>query len=233
MNPIDQLWPPFIERHWNRGPAVLRGWPAHGLASRVDIVQGLARIGGKQHRGRLSTRFHVRMGDRSVERDPESWLPQRGELGPEYARRVGARAGDGVIVAAEDFQLHSPDVASAVRRFTAGLMARTGSTTHHARILACFGNYLEMPYGMHPARAHNFLVVVAGRTSVRVWPPATFKTNSVTWLHRTDYKSIVGRSRLLEGRPGDILYWPAGSWHVNEGYTRTMSVGLNILLFPE
>jgi hypothetical protein len=90
-----------------------------------------------------------------------------------------------------------------------------------------------MPYGMHPARAHNFLVIAEGRASVRVWPHARFNPNSGTWLHRTDYSSLLGRSLLLEGRSGDILYWPAGSWHVNEGFTRTMSVGLNILLFPQ
>ncbi len=230
---LDHRWAHFLDAQWNVAPGVLRGWPVRRLSSQGGIVRGFARIARQHRSGRLSTGVHVYTGRGEAANDVGRWLPRAAEPAARYFRRICSSDRNGVVVAAEDYQRHSPAVDTAVQRFLEGLTARIGAGSQRTRVLACLGNFLELPYGLHPSGAHNFLVVGDGRATVRVWARGAFRGARARWLHRTDYASMLDGSVLLDGRAGDILYWPAGSWHVNEGTTRRPSFGVNILLFPQ
>src|SRR5262245_45696443 len=128
MTSIDHRWAHFVEAHWNLAPGVLHGWPARKLASHAEIVRGLERIARQHRSGPLSTGVHVYSGRGDAARDFGPWLPRPAEPAARYSHRIQKWAPpDGVVLAAEDFQVHSPVVGAAVRRFFEGLTVRIGA----------------------------------------------------------------------------------------------------------
>jgi 50S ribosomal protein L16 3-hydroxylase len=233
LPPLESLWFQFVANQWGQTPGVLAGWPTQEVANATSIFRGVARASREQRLGHTNDGLRIYAGGHHVQRDLGSWLPPEGEPPAAYARRMRRRAPDGVMITVEDFQLHAPALWFATRRLFEGLFARVGLPRQRATLLGCFGDFLEVPYGVHPASAHNFLVVAAGSSAVRVWPAAAFAGAGEQWRHRTDYRQRSSQSILLEGTAGDILYWPAGWWHAWEGSARRDSAGINVLVFPE
>jgi hypothetical protein len=50
---------------------------------------------------------------------------------------------------------------------------------------------------------------------MRLWPYEVFKGQPIR-MDLVDYESYLDQSILIEGGPGDILYWPSSYWHVGE-----------------
>jgi ribosomal protein L16 Arg81 hydroxylase len=77
------------------------------------------------------------------------------------------------------------------------------------------GNYGKTPFGLHKDQDSNCTFVIAGRKRILAWPAEHFpeprKWNSLSYERFRD-KAIV-----LEGEPGDLLYWPSTYWHIGEG----------------
>jgi hypothetical protein len=96
------------------------------------------------------------------------------------------------------------------------------------------GDYETTPFRVHKDRANIFSFVLQGRKRMRVWPFEVFEqlglpaggANPVVDL--ADYSAFLDRSEVIEGGPGDILYWPASHWHIAEstgGLAASISLG--------
>jgi 50S ribosomal protein L16 3-hydroxylase len=111
-------------------------------------------------------------------------------------------------------------------------------------IVTFIGNCRSTPFGIHKDTQHVLTFVVAGRKRFRVWPfealarrpeladepHGKWRALVVTPRDKTDERQLRSQSQLLEGDPGDVLYWPPSTWHVAEGdslLSVTQTLGFN------
>jgi hypothetical protein len=109
------------------------------------------------------------------------------------------------------------------------------------------GRYRRGPFGVHKDDQDVFTCVVTGKKRFLVWPfevlaerfgvPAS-ERERVCVLEGLNVQNLPDELRacaiVLEGEPGDLLYWPASCWHVAErseapgaeGYTLTYGLGI-------
>jgi hypothetical protein len=131
----------------------------------------------------------------------------------------------------EEFQTHCAPLWLRVREFLRGLYQFTGLPGDNAKATVFLGNYEKTPLGLHQGSSDNFMFVIEGRKRLRVWPEQFFCDRGAV-EHTLDYDQFLDGSIVLEGKPGDILYWPAGYWHIGESLGE-LSVGLSVALFMD
>jgi 50S ribosomal protein L16 3-hydroxylase len=51
---------------------------------------------------------------------------------------------------------------------------------------------------------------------MRLWKPSVFRGRVAPGETLKDYGDLVSHSLVLEGGPGDVMYWPPEWWHVGE-----------------
>ena len=74
----------------------------------------------------------------------------------------------------------------------------------------------------------SFCFVIDEKKRIRSWPGAAFPSSSPV-TGPSKYMRFLGRSICLEGKPGDIIYWPSSYWHVAESggwFGSSLSLGL-------
>lgn len=91
------------------------------------------------------------------------------------------------------------------------------------------GRYRRGPFGVHKDDQDVFTFVVSGKKRFRLWPfeelaarfgvppsarDAVHVLPGLGALNLPD--ELRATSIVLEGEPGDVMYWPASAWHVAE-----------------
>lgn len=156
--------------------------------------------------------------------------------------RVEAAPGElGVIV--NDFQAADATNWALARGIVAPLLAAlgpralpVGGTSFDAFV----GRYGRTAFGLHKDDQDVLTLVVEGRKRFHVWPFEAFAdAPGVTPRHRLGNHRL-GESDLapgapapivLEGGPGDVLFWPAEYWHVAVPVDGEPAVTVGIGLF--
>lgn len=225
------FWRAFTQEHWERTPCVLaQPFGARGLASTEEAYQGLVRAGdidraggepyirfyaGEHHRVRDLSQHFASAGDRSLDG---------------YLARLSERSAPGAFsVVLNNFQLYDFDVWDRVRSFLSPLFREVGLPTDHADCDLFISNNRFTPFGIHTDRASNFSWVLKGHKTMRVWPASRFARRPP--MDEASYQSYLSDAVTLEGRPGDLLYWPSSYWHVGESDTPEPVVVFNIALY--
>lgn len=114
------------------------------------------------------------------------------------------------------------------RRFLARLYEHVGIDNLGAYQSIFFGDYRKTPFGIHCDHEDIFQIPILGRKVLRCWP-AGYDASQEGFVHSLDYGKFLPDSFLLEGRRGDVLYWPSQTWHVAESpgeLTASLSLGL-------
>ena len=84
------------------------------------------------------------------------------------------------------------------------------------------GQYREAPSRLHKDTADVFTLVLTGTKRIWAWPYEVLADHAPPdGRHRQvnldiDYRDHLTEGIRLEGRPGDMLYWPAPYWHCAE-----------------
>lgn len=93
------------------------------------------------------------------------------------------------------------------------------------------GNYASTPIGIHKDSGSVFKFVIQGTKKIRLWEPDYFKLkNHKPNIH--NYQEHLDQSILLEGNPGDIIYWPKNYWHIGENNSQT-SISLSLAFYEK
>lgn len=208
-------WDRFLDEHWERAPARLRcDVPplSPGDAFRAAAAACAPFRAGTRFRALPDVRFFS--GDAQI-RAPGTLLPgPRDRSLDDYHRRVAARLGD------QRFQLfiEAPLVVdfalwARVRDLIAGLIERVGFPVLPIACDLALGNFARSPRGLTKRPHHAVLaIVLRGRVRVRLWdrlwddPP-----NEIV-----DFDRHVRDAVTLEAGAGDLLYWPARFWHIEQ-----------------
>lgn len=212
--------------------------PGQPLATNDAIFTTLLELEQRLARGdrRIDYRFH--RGEKPVEA-PEPYLPRSKDRSLRtYVQRVAAEVAPesfGVVVNA--VQALDAAIWQRAARFLAGLYAEVGIPSGGSLIDLFFGNYRRSFLDFHKDDQDVFTFIIDGEKRILLWPFETFRDvaglsdvdrgTSFT-LRGFDYAPYRDRAIVLEGRAGDLFYWPASMWHVAEGDGTSCPVTLTV-----
>lgn len=92
------------------------------------------------------------------------------------------------------------------------------------------GNYARTTFGVHRDRLDNLMFMVKGRRTMRLWSDAVWRERTGTDSDEEtfqEYEAYQDDAESYELHAGDVLYWPAETWHVGEGDGET-SISFNL-----
>lgn len=234
-----EFWPRFAREHWEREPLRIAGPPGAPLLSEGELFDGLVaaaeryREAGDDFRAPHERTARLRLlVDRAARlNDVEGILPAQADGGlAGFHRRAHERLGGRPFeLIANDFQEHSPALFARLKRFLRGLYAQVGLPAQRAEAAVFLRDHAVTSFGVHRDDASVFLFVLSGRKRILAWPPGSFDPRAV--LSTVDYERLRASAVVLEGEPGDVLYWPSSYWHVGEaddGLSVSVNLGLHL-----
>lgn len=228
------FWAHFVEHYWEKEPFVIRQPFGAPFPTTAETFRGLVQT-GDQYRaghGHDPTAFYLENALLIADVGPRVPAADDGSIAG-YAERMrreldGRRFG----LVIDNFHVQDAALWLRLRRFLRGLFEFTGIPGWKVKSTLFLGNYKKTPAGLHHGSAGDLMFVVEGVKRIRVWPREFFlNRKDAAFTH--DYEQYLDDSILLEGRAGDILYWPPGYWHIGESAGEEVSVGLSVAFFTK
>src|SRR6185503_2872955 len=219
------FWNGFASEHWEQRPLALRApfgrplmtpeelFAALLLAAEAYRAEGLrTEVPGERD---SDVRFNV--DNARLLTDVEKHLPAADDATLEgYVERVtqqlGGRSFELIV---HQLQKHDFELWSRLRDFFGGLYEQIGIPVEKAEAVVFLRNHEATSFGLHRDDASVFMLPIAGRKRILAWPPEAFAERQLSFC-TLGYGSIRDRAIVLEGEPGDVLYWPSNHWHVGE-----------------
>lgn len=228
-----RFWLHFIRRYWRKKPLLIRKPFPQLISSGPETFEALLAESDDYRTANQQTALDFFIENRHLlEHDTRKHLPRKTDLSfAGYAKRLSRELrGSHFALIAQHLQSYHPRLWFRLREFLYPLLDDVGLPGEDSKVSAYLGNYRKTPIGVHPGRSDNFLFVLEGIRKIRVWRAACFREKRQEALGSLDYGAYKKDSILLDGRPGDILYWPAGYWHIGES-DGEFSLGVSLALF--
>ncbi|MCA9712729.1 MAG: hypothetical protein KDK70_43270, partial [Myxococcales bacterium] len=235
-----EFWAEFVERHWERAPRVLERPFAQPIASPEDVfgaVVDASRAAREVRLQRHATRVpRVRffVDGAALMSDLDEHLPDERDGHPDrYFDRVAALLEDRPFeLVVNELQEHSFTLWSRLRSFLRGLYRHVGLPAARADAVAFLRRQERTSFGVHRDDASVFMFVLAGTKRVLTWPESSMRGREHVLMTR-EYHRFRDEAIVLEGQPGDVLYWPSSHWHIGEGDGRpSVSLNLSLIQWP-
>jgi hypothetical protein len=164
----------------------------------------------------------------------------------EFADRLTTTLGMSTfLVYSYDLRRYSAAVEDRTSRFLDAAASRYDLPSG-ARVLELFmGQYKSTEGGIHREMCPVFHNVLGGNKAIRTWPTDTWPIDQHKMRFSTDESTANDEYYLLEvgvderldaavtlrGGPGEVLYWPAGWWHV--GISPELSISATLCVYPD
>lgn len=224
------FWEGFAREHWEQRPGVFRGLMTSPLITSAQAFSGVLRAATLSRAGQPAfVRFFV--DNALVQSRLARYLPTPEDTSfADYAKRLAPIIDHrrfGLTV--NGFAHHDFELFTRVRRFLRGLYEEVGMPADTTDLDVFIGNYLHTPFGVHLDASSNFCVVFEGVKKFLVWPGPSLEERSELH-HSVDFEEVRDEALVLEGRPGDVVYWPSSYWHIAES-SGELSAVMNIALY--
>jgi len=225
------FWETFCDLHLEKSPVVLKQPFASPFALSSDVFNGLVNASEQYREGTRipPVRFYIE----------HAW--QQAEIGKLLPHRDDSSISGFVERITRDLQgrhfglivndYHSQDEVTwcKLRRFLLGLYEIVGMPPNQCEVGVFFGNYDKTPFGLHKDPHSVFTFIVEGRKRILAWPDEVFRGRPK--MHDTlEYEQFRDQAIVLDGEPGDVIYWPSSHWHVAEstgGISLTISFSID------
>ena len=228
-----EFWASFIEQYWAKRPVLLKRPFAALLSTPARLFHCLVQASDKFRAGDGSVLLRFLVEDQFILQGKNfgPYLPQSKDQSiAGYAQRITQQLG-GVRFACilNDVQEHDAELWLGMREFLHRLLAQLPAQIAFPGVF--LGNYEKTPFGIHTDPYAVFSFVIEGRKRIHLWPPSALRGRTDERLRAgiESYAKLLDEATTLEGEPGDIIYWPAGYWHVGEsvgGLAASISLGL-------
>ncbi len=227
---------------WMRRPAQWSQPFATPYASEDEVMAGLLALREALERGDDSTRPRVFSGDRQIGFSLDRHLPtaEDVDLAGFEARLRAERSGPDTGMVIGEFARLTPALWGRAMDFLRGLYTALGAMPPggaHAEVF--FGDYARSFFGLHKDRLETFTFIVRGRKRFLLWPYEALADQPGVLADRPlhafnfddiDLSALRPGACILEGGPGDVLFWPASAWHVAEeaapGFVTTLTLAV-------
>jgi hypothetical protein len=219
-------WAHFVARYFGREPVLYR------RAFDASFVDG-----SRVHRLLLRASARLRQGEpvrarvfleRGRQDDTAAWLPKRERTLQGYVTRLRKeRRGRDFTVVINGGAAHDVELYRRCRSFLCGLNAAAGVSLLNDAVIY-LSHARASTFGVHQDPDHNFLFVVRGHKRFRVWKKGVLERRP-RLIRSQRYDEIAGTALSFDVGPGDLLYIPAGAYHVAES-DRALAVHLSLLV---
>jgi 50S ribosomal protein L16 3-hydroxylase len=224
------FWHAFTKKYWCHKPTVIRAPFRNPIVTPPEVFRAIVTAGRRL--GEPTDDHTLLIDNRRIvmPKDLKLWLPRVEDVTLEHYHARLKRAGTNrdFAINVTDFQVELGwDFFCRLRQFLTGLYESAG-VPPHAEIDLFAGNYRQTPAGVHRDSADVFCFVVDGSKRIRAWPADAIRSTSPR-KGPEPYRHYLKRSVCLEGKAGDIIYWPSSYWHIAESDGRSgssLSVGL-------
>jgi hypothetical protein len=225
----DGFWDGFVRDHWEKRPGVFPGLGASLVTANGAFANVLAACDRWRSGAPAQIRFFRE--DALLQSRLGKYLPidRDRDLAGYAARIAPLLQGQGFGLTVNGFARYDFSVFTRVRRFLGGLYERVGLPGDVTDLDVFLGNYRRTPFGIHTDTSSNFCVVLDGKKRFLLWPgPVLDERRDLH--HSVDYDHVRSEAIVLEGAPGDVVYWPSSYWHIAEGGGE-LSGAMNISLY--
>jgi len=225
------FWSHFVTHCWGKIPFVIKKPFPQPLATTQEVFLATRHAADEFRAGGSSVRIRFYMED-GFSVKPEPYLPDSNDHSAEaYAARVTGKIDGrcfGLIL--NGFQAYDAELWRRVREFLRGLLTEISVQPMVEGVLF-FGNYDKTPRGIHKDPVDIFLFVIEGRKKMYLWPEEFFHEGDHDARLDSDFAVLRRDAIVLEGEPGDVIYWPSSYWHVGES-VGGLSLSLSLALKP-
>jgi 50S ribosomal protein L16 3-hydroxylase len=152
-----------------------------------------------------------------------------------YVNRVNRQlVGKSFELIVHHFQAHSTELWLRMRDFFRGLYELIGIPAEKSEAVVFLRNHAQTSFGLHRDDASVFMFILEGRKKILAWPNDRFAGKGDAYC-TLDYEPFLDDAIVLEGEPGDVIYWPSSHWHVGESsgaWSASISLGLRLNYQP-
>ncbi len=235
----DSFWEEVATSLWRNAPRVWRQPFDVPYATEEDAFRALCGLTARLDAGETDIQPRVYVGDKpaAFSYDRHAARPDDGGFAGYEARLfAGLRGRELGMVIADSVALDDVLWRRALA-FLRGLHAAVGTPPGGSHAEIFLGNYQRSFFGVHKDRLETFTFVVRGRKRFLAWPyEVLLEAGAVppdAPLHafsfdEFDIDAWRDRAVVLEGGPGDVMFWPASWWHVpeaaDEGFVTTLTL---------
>ena len=225
-------WPEFAEKYWEKRPLVIKQARARRIISSDRTWRALRKISELHRAGDSEIALDFYVDQTRVSGNVGKHLPRREDQSvSRYAKRLKRSIhGRSFGLVAGNFHAYEPEIWLRTRDYLYGLFEQTGIPGNRTTTALFLGDYPTTPFGLHAGDAATFVFVIEGRKRIRVWPPGILD-GKPNLTGARNYQEHLHGSIILEGTPGDVLYWPSQYWHIGESVTGKLAVSLSVPVF--
>ncbi len=207
----------LARKYWEKRPLLIKRPFPQPLIQPKELFRALVAASERFRAGdeTVPLRFYIEQAQQVA--DVGKFLPRRSDISSlGYSARIKRMLrGRTHALYAEDIQMDSPEIWLRFREFLRALGDRIDLEQAEIKATAFVGDYRFTPPGLHRGQSGNFKFVVDGTKRMLLWPDAFFRTRKNV-NHTSNYECYRGSAIILEGKPGDVIYWPSDQWHVGE-----------------
>jgi hypothetical protein len=221
------FWPDLLSRFWDKEPGVIKDPFSSPIATTDEIFSGIKEFSKRLVKGdtRIPPRFYL---DGALARGDAANIFEAKDSDVNLEGYIHRLENDypgeyGFII--NGFQALEPVIWARFAALLSDLYKNMGFITGTALVDVLIGNYTRSFFGLHKDSMDVVTIVVSGRKKFLTWPYETFADvagnpkngeNLQISLAKHDYAAKREEAVVVEGEPGDVIYWPRGYWHLAE-----------------
>ena len=233
----------IAKEHWGNKPGVWRAPSETRYATEEDVLGALRALYTQLDGGDTIIVPRVYADARPVGFRLDEHLPREGESFSEWEDRLRSWANHrelGMVVS--EVQSLGDRLWWSALAVARAIYEQRGMTPGGAHSEIFFGNYTSSFFRVHKDSLETLTFIVRGRKRFLVWPyevfadrPEVFEGGEGAQINLDpdlDYGAHRDKAIVLEGGPGDMLFWPATYWHVAEGVDDQFVTTVTVGFFP-
>lgn len=234
FNLPSRFWVNFVKHHWNRHPLVIKNPFPASVSTTEEMFVALRNAADEFAKNGAQVRWRFYKGDDGFMLKGSKlsgYIPRRTDQSlSSYAKRINSKLkGERFGLVLPELQEYHPQFYLRTREFLSGLAAQV-RMRWRAMPGLFVGNYEQTPFGIHQDPANVFDFIIEGGKRIYLWPEDYFR-DSFDKLRDSDFAKLRRDATVLEGKTGDVLYWPGRYWHVGESLGE-LSIGVSLALIP-
>jgi Cupin-like domain len=226
------FWKDFVDNFWEKSPVLIHSVFPEPLLSEEEAFQ-LMRL--SNHAPQSERHVFIDGARRACDVEPFFPAAEDSSLLAYRERLQHLVQGRDVTILLPKLQTYAPDLWMRTRKFLQGLYKNIGIPASAADLDMFYGKYARTPHGIHRDESSNFTYVVSGTKKMLFWPPDAFPENMGRALGTMRYEDYLDTAIAIEGKAGDVLFWPASYWHMavsDGGWPLTLNLNSYLVRSP-
>ncbi|MBX9399685.1 hypothetical protein K4L06_00070 [Lysobacter sp. BMK333-48F3] len=228
-----------IAAAWGGPPRLLKNALAAPLFTPAEFIQALSTTAQAMAEGRKEPFGRANLAGRSPAiHELMAFFPAPDVRSFEqYQAQVGrAFPGAEFSVILDKVDVALPSIRRKLTPALHGLFDRVGYPARGIHSCIYAGTYSSTPFGIHMDDCHVLMATGIGSKQMAFWPRAHFEhraelVRAGSPAHAGEpLAALLAEATILEVGPHDLLYWPAGEWHVavNDSgqFCASLSIGI-------